>query len=403
MTALWRILSSSPHRALFLAGALESILAMFWWLLVLETRGQGGLAVAQIPESAAHAWLMLYGLFPFFIFGFLFTALPNWVNGPPIPRKAYLGSAVLLSLGAGLFYPGIYWLPLAGVALALHSVGWAVGLLALLGNLRSARPDPHLRQAWLTWFALLAGLLGTLTFAAARLLDSDALLRTASSIAVWGFLTPLFLAVCHRMIPFFTSRIVPNYVVVRPYAPLWVMLGACLAHAALEILQLDRWTWLVDLPLAGIALWFINRWGIARSLSERLLGMLHIGLVWGAFAFLLYGLDSLLAWLGSDLSFGLAPLHALGIGFFASLLLAMASRVSLGHSGRPLKADRLTWGLFWLLQLTALVRMAPDLLPGLVAYRAISLAAGLWLIGFGIWAWRYAPFYWRPRVDGKPG
>jgi uncharacterized protein involved in response to NO len=31
------------------------------------------------------------------------------------------------------------------------------------------------------------------------------------------------------------------------------------------------------------------------------------------------------------------------------------------------------------------------------------LAAALWLISFGVWACRYMPMYWRPRVDGKPG
>ena len=52
------------------------------------------------------------------------------------------------------------------------------------------------------------------------------------------------------MVPYFTSRIVANYVIVRPYAPLWIMVGASLAHGLLEGLGLGRWTWLADLPLA---------------------------------------------------------------------------------------------------------------------------------------------------------
>ncbi|NWG86285.1 MAG: NnrS family protein, partial [Hydrogenophilaceae bacterium] len=96
-------------------------------------------------------------------------------------------------------------------------------------------------------------------------------------------------------------------------------------------------------------------------------------------------------------------LHALGIGFFGSMLIGMASRVSLGHSGQALEADALTWWLFWLVQLAALVRLLPDLLPGIAPYRIASVAAAIWLVAFGGWAWRYAPYYWRPRADGKPG
>jgi uncharacterized protein involved in response to NO len=33
----------------------------------------------------------------------------------------------------------------------------------------------------------------------------------------------------------------------------------------------------------------------------------------------------------------------------------------------------------------------------------IDAAGGLWLVVFGMWAWKYAPLFWRPRADGKPG
>ena len=51
-------------------------------------------------------------------------------------------------------------------------------------------------------------------------------------------------------------------------------------------------------------------------------------------------------------------MHAVTIGGLGSLMLAMVTRVSCGHSGRPLVADNLVWALFWLLQATALLRIA---------------------------------------------
>lgn len=402
LNPLWRRLNAAPHRLLFLAGAAQTVLAMLWWAGALEAKLRGTAMASPLPDAAMHAWLMLYGLFPFFVFGFLFTALPNWVESGKVSSRAFQGTAGLFISGALLVYAGFVLPLLAGLGLAAHLAGWAIGLNALLGILRDSKHADK-RQPWLAWGATLMGGVGELAFLAALAGGDPGWAATGATLAVWAFLTPLFLAVCHRMLPFFTSRIVANYVVVRPHGPLWAMVAASLGHGALEILGLDPWTWLVDLPLAGLALWFVGHWGIARALHERLLAMLHIGFVWAAAAFLLHALDSLLALAGPGWRLGLAPSHALGIGFFASMLLAMASRVTLGHSGRPLKADGLTWGLFWLVQLTALTRMAPDLFPSLIPYRTVLLAAWLWLAVFAAWGWRYAPMLWRARADGKAG
>jgi uncharacterized protein involved in response to NO len=80
----------------------------------------------------------------------------------------------------------------------------------------------------------------------------------------------------------------------------------------------------------------------------------------------------------------------------------MVSRVSCGHSGRTLAADRLTWNAFLLLQAAALLRVAADAVE--TAYGTLLIAAiVVWLAGFATWSWRYLPIYWQPRVDGKAG
>lgn len=400
MPRLWSTLTAAPHRATFLPGALMAVLSLLWWMLDLEGRRAGGpgLAPADLPGPVLHAWLMLYGLFPFFIFGFLFTAMPNWLDGKKIPRPAYTATALPMAAGAAL----AFFLPAPG--LVMHLAGWGVGLAALLRTLVRAKPQDK-RHSGIAWGALALGWLGNALFLAWLMGDFPALLAWALALGLWGCLVPLFLTLCHRMVPWFTSRIVPNYVLIRPYGPLWAMLAASLAHGALAAGGQAALTWLADLPLAGIAFWFVSRWGIARSLQVRLLAMLHIAFVWAGVAFLLFAVDSLAAFLELPWSAGLAPLHALGIGFFGAMLVGMASRVTLGHSGRPLEADRATWWLFWLVQAAAAVRMSPDLLPGLqvLAPQFTALSGLLWLLAFGGWAWKYAPLTWRPRADGKPG
>ena len=117
---------------------------------------------------------------------------------------------------------------------------------------------------------------------------------------------------------------------------------------------------------------------------------------------LLYSAASQALWLsrGSPV-LGLGALHALSMGFLGSVMIAMVTRVSCGHSGRPLVADKLVWALFWLLQITvglrliAAVQGVPAWLTGLVAL--------LWAVVVTAWTLRYASWYGRPRIDGKPG
>ena len=399
MPRIWTVYTAAPHRVLFLPGAVQGVIAMAWWLLDLESRlsGGAGLALAGLPSPLLHGWLMVFGFFPFFVFGFLFTAAPNWVSGPGVARPAYIASMLGLSLGVLLLYLG-QSIP----GLLLHLLGWSVALQALLTTLRGGN-DPDKRHAWATWAALALGAAAEALMLAGLLLDHWEWLQPGLELGIWGCLVPLFLSVCHRMIPFFTSRVLGNYVMVRPYGLLWAMWAACLLHVALFVTEWGSLTWLVDLPLAALAFWFSSRWGFMRGFQVRLLAMLHVAFLWAGIAFTLFGLDSLAGFIGLAWSAGNAPLHALGIGFFGAMLIGMASRVSLGHSGRALQADAATWRLFWLMQGVALLRMLPDLSAGALPDRLASLAGLAWLIVFGAWAWKYAPMTWRPRVDGKAG
>ena len=141
------------------------------------------------------------------------------------------------------------------------------------------------------------------------------------------------------MIPFFTASVVPFVNAFRPSWLLVAMIGAPVAHGVLEGMERAAWTWIVDLPVAALMLWLTVRWGFMQSLANRLLAMLHIGFVWYGIGFLLAGAHSLLVLAGVP-GLPLGSLHALAIGFASSLLMAMVTRVTCGHSGRTLAADR---------------------------------------------------------------
>jgi len=280
----------------------------------------------------------------------------------------------------------------------LAAWGWMLGHFVML---IAKSPVPDRTHPILAACALGAGIAG---LAAARLwllTGSDGAARLMETIGLWGFLVPLFVTVTHRMIPFFTANVLPYLAPWRPQWTLVALLGASIVHGLLAASGLAQWTWIVDGPAGLLAAFLAWRWGFARSLANRMLAMLHVGFAWLGAALLLDAAQSLLA-LAGVAALGLAPTHALTIGFLSSLTLAMVSRVSCGHSGRSVTADPLTWIVFLTLQAAAATRVAADLWTG--AYGALLvIAALLWLACFAAWSWRYMPYYWRPRFDGKPG
>ncbi|EEF26164.1 conserved hypothetical protein [Ricinus communis] len=211
-------------------------------------------------------------------------------------------------------------------------------------------------------------------------------------------------SVSHRMIPFFSGNVIPNYRIVRPYWALGLVVFGALLHAITELNGSTTWLWMVDFPMAVTAIYLTVAWRPIASLKVPLLGMLHISFAWLGVAFALFGIQSLALMLGHFI-LGKAPLHALALGYYASITLAMVTRVTLGHSGRPLVADRLVWGIFLVFQLVVVLRVVAEL-PG-VSFFARShfflCAAVLWLACFSLWARRFAIMYWLPRADGKPG
>jgi uncharacterized protein involved in response to NO len=76
----------------------------------------------------------------------------------------------------------------------------------------------------------------------------------------------------------------------------------------------------------------------------------------------------------------------------------------MGHSGRPLAMDRLTLGVFVVVQFAALARVCSELArsPGMIAV-AMLVAMASWLLAIAVWTGRYAPIYLAPRADGRPG
>lgn len=394
---------SAPHRVMFFAGALQTLLGVAWWVFDLGARYAGLYAPQALPLPAVwvHATLMIFGVFSFFIFGFLMTALPKWVAMGPLDRRDYLPAFRLLAAGWLAFYAALMLPALLPAALVVVVLGWSLGWRSLWRSVNASMNDNR-QHAWAILSANALGIVGVLVMAAGLATQDGRLVAAAIEIGLWCFLVPTFFLVTHRMLPFFSGSVIRGYDEYRAMWPLWAMLAACVGHAVLALSGLRHWTWLVDLPAGAVMFWLAIRWQLGKSLASHLLAMHHLAGLWLATAFVLFGVQSLLAASGVIWG-GRMPLHALTVGYFGSLLLGMATRVTLGHSGRLISSDVWSWRLFWLLQPVVLLRLAGEFvdLPG--AANLTWLSGVGWLLVFGQWSRVHLLMFLRPRPDGRPG
>jgi len=396
-----RLLAAAPHRLLFFVGTTNVSLTMLWWAIRLaDMRWQiFNLSYPVVPVGWLHATLMQYQVLPTFMFGFLLTVFPRWMNQPALTRRHYVPVGLGLLAGQVLTLLGAFNLtPLLHVGAILTLVGWGIGLI-ILGRLvwRDAARTWHAVSCFI---ALCFGWIGFLLYAT-YLHTFDAALMVASiKLGSLGLLLPIFFTVSHRMIPFFTSSVFKNYRLIRPMWALLLLWILAMSHLGVELGNGQRWLWLVDLPMAALCVILLIRW-LPRAPMPALLRALFIGFAWLPIAFLLYASQS--AWFAvtGDVLLGRGPAHALFIGCFGSLLVAMVTRVTQGHSGNPLVLGKAAVFAFVLIQLVALLRVVAEVLPDSLAWQA--LAALGWLIAFMPWALRSAWIYLSPRSDGHPG
>jgi uncharacterized protein involved in response to NO len=84
------------------------------------------------------------------------------------------------------------------------------------------------------------------------------------------------------------------------------------------------------------------------------------------------------------------------MGAISSMVLAVTTRVSLGHTGRALKAARVTVLAYFLLMIAVLARVFGPMLSGQFT-TVIELSAAAWVAAFGLFLWVYWPILSRPR------
>lgn len=402
-------LLAAPHRLAFFLAMLVLSGSGLWWATIQGDRVFGFSLPYELAPSVVHASVMTFGFMPLFFAGFLFTAGPKWLGvAPPSARDV---RNPLVAMAAG-------WLAWP-VAAHLGTIPAAVALLLAFGGLCAvtfrfwrliaASGAPDRLHAKCIACAHVVGCIALAGVGAGVVLDDPALSRMFAVTALWGFIVAVFVTVAHRMIPFFTSSALPMVNAWRPFWVLHVLLAVVAFEAASPWVDMltDAPAWnavrgALELVAGCIVVWLAFVWGLVQSLKVRLVAMLHIGFSWLGVGLALSGVSHLAGAITGEEILPLAGLHAITMGCLGSLMVAMVTRVSCGHGGRPLVADNFVWTLFWLLQAAVLVRIAAAAPQGHMLLFTLC-AALLWAGVLGAWSLRYGSWYGRPRIDGRPG
>ena len=376
---------SYGFRPFFLGAALFAGVAVPAWVLILAGVGN---STFLYPARDWHVHEMVFGFLPAVITGFLLTAIPNWTDRPPIRGHELISLSILWLAGRMLiavpwFTPLVSAIVDVGFLVAVAGLVWReivvskswdrapmgvlVSLLAGANilfhvlNLSGTETDLPERMALAMVMMLLALIGGRVTpnFTGEFLTESGRAERPASfsrydglSIALVGFAVLSWVVQPHSL------------------ATGWIFVAAGLANLG----RLARWY--------GWVTW-----------REPLVLILHFGYGWFALSLLILG--------GSILGVGLPQedaVHAFTAGAVGAMTLAVMTRASLGHTGRPRHAGPLTVLIYMLVNLGAVLRVFGPL-TGLPANLVLGLAAGGWSGAYVLFAMIYGPFLLRPSLD----
>lgn len=376
-------LLAGGFRPFFLFGAAWAAIAIALWLPLYEGRLALPIAVAPLDW---HVHELLYGYAPAAIAGFLLTAIPNWTGRLPVVGRPLALLLALWAVGraAMLVSAVIGPRPAAALdALFLFALAFVAGREVWVGrNLR------NLKVVGLV--ALLA--LGNVVFHVETIRAGTAAWGTRIGIAATVM---LIVIVGGRVVPSFTINWLRNRGPGAGAAPFDRFDAAASVATALALA-----VWVVRpegaitasaLALAGLACAArLARWAGWRTSGEKLVLVLHVAWLFVVLGFLLLAASLFGAPLAPS-----AALHAWTVGAIGLMTLAIMTRASLGHTGRPLHATRPIALLYLGVVVAAAARIAVGL--GWAELLLLHLAALGWIVAFAGFVLVYRPILTKPR------
>ena len=377
-------------RPFFWLGALFSVVSILVWALSFT----GNLLF--MPYGSGYFWHvheMLFGFAVAIIVGFLLTAVQTWTKQPSV-KGVPLAFLVLIWLSGRILmaFPDlapdyvIAALDLAFLPLAAYFLAVPIVRAQMWRNL-----------FFVPIFLIMAVINAVMHGAVAGVFE---LSYVELSHVMVMMVTLVMCIMGGRVFPMFTANGTRTQKV-QPIA--WLEKISIISVIASVIVSTN----LLPLPSEINALVYLiaGLSNFARALRWRIWVTFGTPLVWTlhlSYWSICIGLLLLSAVEFQLLNNASMAFHTITVGGMGMMILAMISRVSLGHTGRFIEVGKIMTMAFIIMVLTIITR---TLAPVFVADYAMVLmiSAILWLVAYGTFVVMYTPVLFRPRVDGSPG
>jgi uncharacterized protein involved in response to NO len=381
---LWRL----AFRAGFLLAAGFAVLGMARWLYWMVSPASWDY---ELLPNWWHAHEMVFGFALPVVAGFLLTAVAAWTG-----IAGTTGWRLKLLFGLWLAARVILWLWPGQLPLA-----WLVEMLFILLLAFELTKRVWARRQW-------RNMLFPPVFLALAILDTASYWNTDNPVlatrlhygAVW-MITVMVVIIGGRVTPMFTGNRLGFKIAPLPAWLDYLAIGSTALIGVVTAIwpwqQAGPWLPALCLASAIIHLYRLVHWQSWKTVGVPLLWSMHL-------AYLCIPLAMLgLALVGGDYVAGKNVIHLLAIGTIGGMIMAMMSRVSLGHTGRPLEVPPYLAWAFALLLLAAVIRAFLPLLAASLTPWAWRISAVLWIVAFAAFLIRYFSVLTSARVDGKSG
>lgn len=379
------VIFSYAFRPFFLLVGAYALLMLLAWASYLS--GVIGWPDGLLPRIR-HGHEMIFGFAGGAIAGFLLTAVATWTNRPPVSGPALMAlCAVWATARLGGFSPGAFgW-----VVWGLSSLLFWGGLLALMSwEIITVRNDRNYKALALLAIFLITE--ATFFMSAGGNIDlQEGCLRMGIFL-----LLGMIILVGGRIIPAFTQNWLRQH---RPELTVQLPSLDTTDKAAVVVTgvfavgfviwPMSAVTGALGLLAALAQAWRLSRWQGWLASREPLLWVLHLGFAWIPIGFVILGISSL-----GNPSLWESGIHALTYGAVGTLILGVAARVALGHTGRPLQSFPLMTLAFVLVTIGTVCRILAQ--PGHGSWMTLSVA--LWLAAYGLFLIQYLPFLLTPKI-----
>lgn len=375
-------------RTFFALAGLSALILIVLWNAIFK-----GTLTAEnyFSHSFWHAHEMLLGYSVAVIAGFLLTAIKNWTGKPTISGSQLAGLSLLWLYGRVVpFYEGL--LPDALIAL----IDFCFLPLLAYQISKPILQSKNYRSLVFICIILLLALGNALIHLEVLGLKEDTA-WTGIRLVVATIII-LILIIAGRVFPFFTERGLMGTIIIRnPMLDNLSIASAALVFG-MELFESSG----IMLAIAAVIAAAVNSarvwgWYVQKIWYVPLLWVLYTGYAWIILGFILTALSAFMIVTPS------LALHAFTIGGIGVLTLGMMARVSLGHTGRVLRASNAIAIAFVLINLAAFFRV---LLPiAIPTWYNISIYVSMlsWLLAFSLFIFVYSPILTSPRIDGQAG